>query len=896
MKLLRITKELRVVSENQNENTDKVEYPLYEEEYKSGLRIIFKQAIERDEIKEKNRIFLNERKNILTFIGKRGAGKTTAMDEFCRILKDMTEERLKYWISRVMDEEEQKKLEGKRFKFNILDPIDASLLEDKEDLFELIMASIYRGCMEKIEQNKGNNYWENRDIGQIAEQFQEIFRMYYVIRGEQKKTEGNSIAAMIQYMAGSQGLQQKIANLIDKLFEMISDRDEQCRCEYIVIAIDDLDLNLRHGYEMLEQLQKYFSYYKIIIVLAIDYEQMGCVCEEHFFREMRNTTDKDDEQKRNRKMANDYMTKIFHFAQRMYMPDTKKLTKNTYVEVEKLSSDLSGKNMGSERIIGTKQFLMAKIAECMDIYYDACGLKKHFCEANTIRELVSYNEFLESLIPIPYEKLILKENLKEKKEIQSNIEILQNYDENHERFQEDITERLAQNMLMPYQKTFFEELISHDLERHAMYFVNVNRKKDELEVILDEYEMGDINEQEYTYGDMLEKINKMGRNCYEDKPFVSCVMAAFTSEMVREYLHYCYNPDDKRRKKYKRRLVKFMGNSIGNVWTGEIVPKVIIKVNGADVVENYGYINAQTSLLSIKINIERLKEIREKELEGESLIKAIKEWMVEEEVITTLEYIDLFAVRREGESYKGVTYKFILNRLVTDGKGEEVVDGDAPRVPLNKEELKILGVGGDIVIDMLGFVAKSFNYEEESERLRNNILDGLGEFLMDYFGLERDRKIFYNALKKMVEELSLYRKIRGKKQVSKVSLPFYNLDMTYNIIKRLRRAHCQEFVIEEEFPDKILQSYKDLGRLLAEETGFYQDYTVPDYSTAYNNCPYIDAMNRFGNGEYKKSKVRLMENLRSMATSKTVLKATKGRIEIAGQAEEVMRNSNGASV
>lgn len=52
--------------------------------------------------------------------------------------------------------------------------------------------------------------------------------------------------------------------------------------EYIVITIDDIDLNIGLGYKMLEQIQKYFAYSRIIILVSMDYDQMRMVCEKHF--------------------------------------------------------------------------------------------------------------------------------------------------------------------------------------------------------------------------------------------------------------------------------------------------------------------------------------------------------------------------------------------------------------------------------------------------------------------------------------------------------------------------------------------------------------------------------------------------------------------------------------
>lgn len=121
------------------EQKHELKNPLYTECYIDGLKCIFKQAIEMEAwVKDnKGRVIRDERCNILSFIGKRGSGKSTAMDEFCRILRSMNhEEDYEWWLKKVMTGEEQKFLLEKKFHFHILDPIDASLFGAQEDLFE----------------------------------------------------------------------------------------------------------------------------------------------------------------------------------------------------------------------------------------------------------------------------------------------------------------------------------------------------------------------------------------------------------------------------------------------------------------------------------------------------------------------------------------------------------------------------------------------------------------------------------------------------------------------------------------------------------------------------------------------------------------------------------------
>lgn len=368
---------------DEQESKHELKYPFYAECYTIGLRGIFQKAIEFKEWQQENkgRVILNERNNVFSFIGKRGSGKTTAMDEFCRILRSMNknDEYYNWWLNRVMTPEQREGLARKKFRFHVLDPIDASLFGDKEDLFEQVIVNIYRHFEE---------YFKN-DRPEIMKQFAQIMKMYYGT-GNENKASDFSIANMLNFSMDNQTIQKKISELIDKLFACGREID----FEYIVITIDDLDLNIQQGYQMMEQIQKYFSHHKIIVLISMDYDQMRLVFEQHFAKKLNQTKEINGDviYKRNiRNLTEDVMTKMFQLSQRMYMPDFERGLKNSYVVVDEYTE----KN--DEQGLSIKNYLLSKIAGHMYIYYDICGLKKHFVETATIREFVNYNEFLESL-------------------------------------------------------------------------------------------------------------------------------------------------------------------------------------------------------------------------------------------------------------------------------------------------------------------------------------------------------------------------------------------------------------------------------------------------------------------------------------------------------------------
>ncbi len=821
-----------------------IEYPFYENNYLSGLRELFDAALEEEALLKENekRFIPREKRNILAFIGRRGAGKTTAMEEFCRILSSLCLDAEKQrWLALTLEAGKRETLAGKRFYFHILDPIDASLLGEKEDLFELILVNIYRAFAG--ERNESGFAADMQKV-ELAERLRLIFERYFSVTLNDEEKRNWSVAGMMKHLASGYDVRKNIGEFIDDLLHLQKSRADY---EYIVISIDDFDLNLRHGYEMLEQLQKYFSHHRLIILLTMDYNQMRMVCEEHFLREMAYLANVPESglYQHCKALANDYMTKLFHFSQRMYMPDIKKLGSQVEIVIRKKDKD---KNKNEIRIdMPVKTFLMCKVAELMHIYYDGCGLKRHFCETETVRDLVAYNEFLESLVAVDYAGLTNRGNAEEN---EVNREILRAYDQNHQRFNEDISIRLAQNSLLRDRRDAFEKLADRDLERRAMYFVNMSRSQDNIV-------FGDIDGKPYAYGDLLEKIYRWGRENLDDKPFISCVLASFTSEMVREYLHLRYNPDEERRKKYRKRLAGFLGGSFSNEWCGQALPEINIIINNVPCPTRLGY-SREVSLekLETVFELDGLEDLRKKNLTRRTGDKQkwkveLGKWMNKEHVLEVLQCLDMLFVHREGDYYQGINYQFAYAPVIQqyEKKTEAEADDKNAQKSADVQERYVIKVSGtgEAQLDVMGFVTKSLNYQREQERLESNIASGLADIIAEHLSMKAAQKdILKDILSEILREESEFGKCKGASLEPEVAFPFYDLDLAYNVWKRTRRSASKKKYREEELLVCLQDLYTVVESQLKAEDDFYtvkdlddEEKHAPGYAKHFDNCPYI---------------------------------------------------------
>lgn len=813
-KELQIAYKKEVVDKNQF-----IEYQLYEENIVIALRNIFTANLERE---NKNDIEKRAKNNILPIIGSRGSGKTTALSEFCRVLESISgnENSKNWWINHSIEKScDRELIIKKKICFHVLKMIDASLMDESEDLPEVILYELFQEYKETIDRKlyKGSN---TKEVREISEKFEALFQAYAFSR---KKT-GANFDGVLTYnfdysMKNSFQIAQTINDLLDQLIFLYGENKEDT---YFVIAIDDLDLNLSQGYQMLEQLQKFFSSQRIIILITIDYEQMQRVCVEHFSSEMRyleTKTGGDDLEDPAQHLSNDYMMKIFPIQKRLFMPDIRREMKNIGI----ILNDL--------QIITVKEFIMNKVADRMGIYYDIKGEKRHFCTPNSIRELVTYNDFMNSLNEIKldeykYGKEIegLLEGTEKENEKHRNEKMMQAYDQNHYRFNWDITKRLAQITLNRNQIWIFTKLMDIELERRTAYFNTIDLKKN------GDLSFAEPNEREkrsYCYGDLIERIYTWGRQNYENKAFISCVLASFTSEMVREYIGYCYFTKKDKKERCENRLNRFLGRGFSNEWIGEVVP--------------YGFCNnIEQGKFEVRFDFSDIeKEIQtlygdKKERSTRDRKKRIEEALricfKREEFIKVLECIDMFCIDRE-ENNKLSGIKVVISRA----NEKKSTEHGKLLVSLKREN--------NICFDALGLIIKSMNYQNSIDNLHRNIAKELDKYLR---GINKEIAKttikLENIILSLLQEYSIMN-IKGIESRD-VAFPFYNLDMAYNILKRIKTN--APYVVEEKdnLIDNFVLLYDKIKEEMEREMIGYRFEGKREYDRIWETNPYYFELKR----------------------------------------------------
>lgn len=312
---------------------------LFIEQYKQAAKMLNTIVNERDENAESKSPFMNEyENNIIAFCGERGEGKSSAMLTFINSLYDIGLER-----------EEDFEKESKRYNLfeqyrnlnrnHFADPIvvDPSQFDEVHNILDIILAKLYRNFMLKYEEN--NRCADEYITRQLQNQFQKVYREVSMINNQSKMLddefdyEGN--IGKLSKLGESTGLKEDLQKLIEWYLEFIGKSSvSEKKKQYLIIAVDDLDLCNSNAYKMTEQIRKYLILPEVVIIMAVKVEQLElCVEEKTFsdFKEIVSASKLDNKERQSRidteiqNMSERYVAKLIPKARRIYLPKAQSL-------------------------------------------------------------------------------------------------------------------------------------------------------------------------------------------------------------------------------------------------------------------------------------------------------------------------------------------------------------------------------------------------------------------------------------------------------------------------------------------------------------------------------------------------------------------------------------------
>lgn len=228
--------------------------------------------------------------NILLFTGQRGSGKTSAVTSIGRYL-------------------ERNQVNEVRFK--CLPMIDPSFFDNSNSILKSVLMTMFRvaKCANQASSRGGNS----TNFTELWKRFDKAFKVLGDI--EREKIHDYSLETLNE-LGEASSLRDTMQDLLNEFISMVPDK-----CDYLVLMIDDLDMNVSCAAQMLEQMRKFLMLDKLIILVAANLDQLQNEMREFYSKSFQQTL-KDSNQTLSvdvEDLATRYLLKVFPASRRIHL-------------------------------------------------------------------------------------------------------------------------------------------------------------------------------------------------------------------------------------------------------------------------------------------------------------------------------------------------------------------------------------------------------------------------------------------------------------------------------------------------------------------------------------------------------------------------------------------------
>ena len=836
------TKEIKIEGLGYHFETMKdFEHSFYRNVYREAyfrVEDIIKSVSRYEKMQKRSRVVLQaDFPNIITFIGARGVGKTSVMLSFMEALKD-------YRGENGRDRDFYTFEEKTNVIFTCLDCIDGSLMERGEDVFKTILAQMYRKFTDlelEGEIQKGSDFeFRKRELLRSLE---DVYRT--VCNIENMNTEqimaGEAYMSSLQSFSSSQEVRKQFMNLIDMFTDLMkynryghSDRYED---HYVVIAIDDIDLNIQNSFSMLEKIHRYCTVPNVIVLLTLDFQQMLSIVTRHYYEVVPKVNKLlQDQELYVRNLSMDYLEKVLPVNYRIYMP---MMTNGVIIEKEKMN---------------IKASILGKLYRRTGICFDSQGLKRHFYVPSSMRELTGFYLILDSMDKLQTHLTagvrFFKKNINEE---EARIE------ENYNILLFDLSNRMALEKLSTKEDTdFFQKIIHSDVRRamsdvkeyfHNCFIVSDMKETSSVEEDIDIVMNSIENAEDISYGELIEIIYCLGRiQNGRHKLMVHCLLAFFSYSFTRQYIQEKITWNMHKKKNSKSLIEQIVGGCVLCRWSEGFLPK--IGINLADTQETLEGALAQNINSDIRIKaMGRARSVR---------LSAILQVPIEIEkfnemfgpVVRQIEFLTLFFSgfafnereehRIEKNSADGTIFSAWKFKFERDMKGNIVLSYDNVR----EEGL----FSGRADFDVLNLIHNSMYASEKLEQVENALVTAVEEwYRFDENNQNKEESLVH--IRESIRKYSLkneYEKWEKEFGGPTMPLPLWWFDFSYNVLKRVRRNvkknNPKMVTNEDELFLYMKKLYHCILKQIEDQQNFYNSgdsYNNLKIKEQFEECPAI---------------------------------------------------------
>ena len=813
--------------------------------------------------------------NVISFIGRRGTGKSSVMMSFQDALRQYTNEN--YQCQRYNNIIFGKKADMENVRFFSLDYIDASVLEESEDVFILVLANMlsYLYSLKSFSDEYNDN-----SKRELIGAFERVYEEFLTLKNSRQDREGvySSFETLLN-VASSQRIRERFYKLVQQFIKYIQrTTDERAKECYMVITIDDLDMahyNTQNSnktkskinnksYEIVNSIHKYFSIPGVIVLTAYNYENLMLQSEKFFIESDRTANDKghekESQQMTSSRLASQFVDKVFPPVYRVYLPSWKKNDFGSSAIKVDVVTGIPNENIiekyveNMEQTLSIKKFVLVLYAEKVGIFFDPFGKKIHFLEPDSLRKIadmvaifdgvkeqvedsVDDSEFFykqkilkkikeDTYFRFVQEKLFLSEERVYFAELQG-----QRIDRRSQMIVKDFCGKIPRlGKAITKETERYRANIEHSLLRRGYTYLDYSK----INYVVAQKE--DNSNVKYSLAEFIHCIYHMTRNSSEkySKELVSCILNSYTvylSELfsiyqnekkkmnLNQYISYINEKtmENKKMSEIQMIFAELIGDSICGKWTEYFFPETYTIVPGAmNVNEN----RSESVVLGCATITKAANSFTIESRNGKnSNLNERFERVVKACIMMCMFYVDVL-------NWDSINFVPIVKSENEGGFNSVMIQ---PPGYLQR-------------IEMTAFMKYSVRYSEffdKINKLMNKSLKSQENLI--------DKDQIIKSINKVINEMKM-EYIKWDYNYSNMILPIQSLDLTYNMIKRIyQKTSKKNRVVQIDTGEDFLKEVMSMNTLFSEYLDEIDEYykidsnleTNVSFADTFKECPFI---------------------------------------------------------
>jgi len=302
--------------------------------------------------------------NLIMYCAERGGGKSSAMRSFANVLERFEAEKEKENFSKLFPPEMES------FKFSVLKIIDPTAISSKDLFIRIILSRMFSALRSKLDKEDRDLLYQGENkSGSLVSKFTECYRLLDVIYQKGGEFSCEYDLEELTDLGDSCRLREIFRDLVQDYLRVFIG-DEKCENNFLVIQIDDADLNSNMAFNIIEDIRKYCIVPNVVILMAVNMDQMRCVIEQYFVKAFKSLLDLDSIRLSDcQKMAARYIDKIMPAGHQIHLPTIDNYIQNRSSELTIEYCDKDGSNLlcytgaNKEKLTDYQEILLRLIYE-----------------------------------------------------------------------------------------------------------------------------------------------------------------------------------------------------------------------------------------------------------------------------------------------------------------------------------------------------------------------------------------------------------------------------------------------------------------------------------------------------------------------------------------------------